>query len=171
MDKKLPTVPVPRDPPEADQASLQETLRLELEAAIGPLIQGKSRDQVVERATAVLSKEIFKGPLPHPKHLQAYEAAQPGAADRIIAMAEKQLSINISTTEKVLQSDITYRRVGQILGFVALMVILACAAFCAAQGNNVGAGLFLATGVLGVVFKFIDGPSFKGRNDDADGEE
>lgn len=170
MDKKLPATSGPKEPAEEDGSSLHESLRVQLEAAIGPLIQGKSREQVVERATAILSKEIFRGPLPHPKHLQAYEDALPGAADRIVGMAERLISVNAETAGKILRADIGYRNLGQIFGFAALVIILGCALWCAVNDNNIGAGLFLATGVLGVVFKFIDGPSFR-RNEDGDESE
>ena len=36
------------------------------------------------------SKMTYSGPLPRPQHLERYEDVCPGAADRIIAMAENQ---------------------------------------------------------------------------------
>ena len=55
----------------------------ELERAVASALQK------VE-VSAIIS-EKFAGPLPHPEHLQQYEAIQAGLADRIVTMTERQL--------------------------------------------------------------------------------
>lgn len=40
--------------------------------------------------TAVGTREIFHGPLPHPDSLKRYEQILPGIAERIVAMAEHE---------------------------------------------------------------------------------
>lgn len=39
---------------------------------------------------AVGRQESFLGPLPHPAHFAAYDETLPGAADRLLSMAEEQ---------------------------------------------------------------------------------
>ena len=63
--------------------------------------RGSSDDDVAEPVASLLesaetqvevthtqSFEVSAGPLPHPDFFQAYENTLPGAADRILAMAE-----------------------------------------------------------------------------------
>lgn len=48
-----------------------------------PANSPKENGHIVERA-------FYSGPLPHPQQLKAYDDITPGAADRIIAMAERE---------------------------------------------------------------------------------
>ena len=43
-----------------------------------------------ERLAVTASMEAFSGPLPRPADLEFYEKIVPGAAERILTMAEKQ---------------------------------------------------------------------------------
>ncbi len=73
----------------------------------------------------------FRGPLPPPEILQAYENALPGAAERIVAMAEIQHSHRLARqgqsevrrTDR-LASDISLKKRGQLMAF---LLALACA--------------------------------------------
>ena len=47
-------------------------------------------DQKMVRAVARVIQSEFRGPIPPPEIISGYEAIIPGAADRILAMAEKQ---------------------------------------------------------------------------------
>ena len=68
-----------------------EDLQQEIERQVGPLIQGEARDQVISRLIPIVREEVYRGPLPHPRHLQAYEDIFVGASERVIAMGEKSL--------------------------------------------------------------------------------
>lgn len=136
--------------PKSGNQELTE-LSSEIARKIGPIVQGETRKQVVERVTAILKQEIFQGPLPHPRHLEAYEKIQPGAADRIISMAERSLAFEISEAE----ADRGERRLGMWLGFAAFSLLVSGTALCAVVDQPYLGSLFLATGVLSVVGKFI----------------
>lgn len=49
-----------------------------------------SQEQEVRRVVAEVIQSEFSGPIPPPNIIRGYEEVLPGAADRIISMAEKQ---------------------------------------------------------------------------------
>jgi len=100
--------------------------------------------------------------LPHPRHLEAFEAVLPGASERIFAMAEASLNCQIEES----RDERADRRLGMWLGFAALSSLVAAAVICGVVDQPaLGAG-FLATGAVGVVGKFIAGRS-NGNSDTA----
>lgn len=72
----------------ASERVTEPRIREEVEKAIGPLVGASQRGQIVDRLVSLFSSEVFHGPLPHPKHLRAYEDIFPGCADRSVKMAE-----------------------------------------------------------------------------------
>ena len=52
----------------------------------------------------------FSGPLPHPDMLRKFDDVVPGAAERIIKMAEDQSNHRKDLERKVIESDIARSR-------------------------------------------------------------
>lgn len=110
------------------------------------------------------------GPLPAPETLAGYDQVLPGAAERILCMAEKQQASRIALEEAQLASDVAHRDqlvaaqkrvhtgafisdyLGQLLGF---LVAIGCLGFAAYAGiwkdNWLVAGLFLSLPGVGMV--------------------
>jgi uncharacterized membrane protein len=121
---KPPPAQLPNDP--AADAKLRE----KIEAAIGSAIgTPETRGQVVDRVVRVVTSEVFTGPLPHPRHLQAYEAICPGLADLIVAMAEKAHSKQEDRIDRAMKYEYDDRRLGLFLGFFALLALLISGTF------------------------------------------
>src|SRR5262249_51224118 len=108
--------------------------------------------------TRMMSAEIFHGPIPHPQHIQAYEATCPGAADRIIRMAEIAQTRREDRRDRLIEHEYSDRRVGLYLGFAALLAMIGGGVFLVALGAKaIGTGL-LGAGILGtVVGSFVHG--------------
>ena len=66
----------------------------------------------------------FAGPLPLPEHLSEYEGIAPGAAERIIKMAELQADHRRTMESKVVDSEVRLESRGQIFGFITVMTAL-----------------------------------------------
>lgn len=64
------------------------------------------------RVNELVSSEFFEGPIPHPIILRQYEQISPGAADRILAMAERQSQHRQELEREVVRSDITNEKRG-----------------------------------------------------------
>jgi uncharacterized membrane protein len=89
----------------------------------------------------------FSGPIPHPDTLKRFNDIVPGAAERIIKMAEDQSSHRRSLEKSVIESDISRSKWGQILGFVIAIFGLTASTFIAVYGSAV-AGSILGVGTL-----------------------
>lgn len=99
---------------------------------------------VVVRQSSV---QTFSGPLPPPEILRKFDEIVPGAAERIIKMAEEQFSHRKELEKKVIESDIARSKWGQMLGFLIAIVGLAASALVAIYGNAI-AGSVLGVGTL-----------------------
>ena len=95
-------------PQPADQQALRRsTLPSGIDKATGFQIQETQ-----------VAQAHFAGPLPLPEHLSEYERISPGAAERIIRMAELQADHRRATESKVVDSGIRSASRGQIFAFV-----------------------------------------------------
>ncbi len=157
MAKKPPTGSGTKKSPPSKQSV--DPLAAELDKKIGPLIPSTQRQQVVQRITQMMQSEKFSGPIAHPRHLEAYDKIVPGSAERIIRMAEKAQDHNISMEQKIVGAEISDQRLGMVLGFSVLLILVGSAVWAGFADNNVLAGLLLSTAVVGSVAAFI-----KGRN-------
>ena len=59
-------------------------------------------------------RSIFQGPLPHPEILAKYDSILPGAAERILVMAEKEQNHRINSDEKIIKGQIKQFSIGGI---------------------------------------------------------
>lgn len=142
----------------------QTTAVVRIEDAIEKELEGKvaKRDlpDVARRITEIAVSEQFSGPMPHPRHLKDYDDILPGAAERLLSMAERNLAHNVAMDQQVLAAEIADRKLGMILGasMFGLLIIGAFAALFVTD-SAVVPGLFLGTAAIGGVVAFI-----KGRN-------
>lgn len=148
------------------------------------LIRKKPAPGVANEQRTVLLQHrqvtTHSGPLPSPQDLAEYERSLPGAAERIIAMAERQQNHRIECEKLELTKDIGHRTevvalqkigakamfrsdsLGQVLGFIVALLCVSAAIYCAiVLSNTVSTGLFLGLPVLGLVNAFTSGKSKK----------
>jgi uncharacterized membrane protein len=116
-----------KDPPRPAESSSTPT--------IGPLI---------------VTHAYFRGPLPPPSVVEAFERAHPGAAERIFAMAEETLRIRHRMDESALLSAIRSEARGQWFAFLVLMVGMGLDGWLASSGHD-SAGLLSMLIPLGTV--------------------
>lgn len=91
----------------------------------------------------------FAGPLPPPSLYRDYEGVLPGAADRIMTMAETEQKIRRADNSKILLND-TLKISGAI---IVSLGMIGAAVFCAAIGQPVLAGILGTTGVVGATVR------------------
>ena len=140
--------------------ALPDSLVKKIEREAGPLIPAAARKRVMAKVSAIVRQEYyFKGPLPPPEMLAEYENALPGAADRIIKMAEKSLDHNCSISVQAQCDEKEDRKLGLKLGLAALCVLTTGAVICALYGHELFAGGLVLAEVAGVVAHFITGRS------------
>lgn len=110
------------------------------------------------------------GPLPAPEVLAGYEQILPGAAERILAMAERQQENRLALESKQLQADVDHRDemariqkrlhtgsfisdyIGQVFGVITALVAMGLAAYAGIWKDNwLVAALFLSLPVVGII--------------------
>ncbi|MEN9409017.1 MAG: hypothetical protein RL216_991 [Pseudomonadota bacterium] len=151
-------------PPLPSPAARVPQLPQDLEAVVGRTLEGKvaKRDlpDVARQITQLIASEQFSGPLPHPKHLRDYEAALPGAAERILAMAELNLASSVKLNADTLAAETLDRRRGMYLGAGLFALLILCGfASLFVTDNPVVPGLFLGAAAIGGITSFIRGRS------------
>ena len=107
---------------------------------------------------------MFMGPCPPPEMLAAYEAIEPGMADRILRQGESQTAHRQEMESKLLDFEHEDRkearsqsRLGLYLGAAVVALGFATAIVMAALGYEVLAGLFGAGDIALLVGVFVYG--------------
>lgn len=116
--------------------------------------------QAIELVRAVVSAvrvTAYSGPLPPAEELKRYDVVLPGAADRILTMAENQSKHRINLESAVIPSQLKESERGQWLAFsVAILCIAATTAVTFGGYPTVGCVLG-GTTVVGLVTVFVVG--------------
>ena len=99
----------------------------------------------------------FSGPLPPPQVLSQYEQIVPGAAKRILAMAEKQSRHRREMEASVIGSDVRNSRLGLYFGFSIGVCGLVCSVVIAIFGQPWAAGLIGVGTLVSLVGTFVYG--------------
>ena len=128
-----------------------------LEREIGSLVQSGQKKQIISRVQKIIAQEHFSGPLPHPKHLIEYDQILPGAAERILTMAEKAQIHSSQMDRLIVQAQIDDQKRGMNYGLFALFLILALATFFGYRDQPLIAGLFLGAAALSSIPVFVNG--------------
>ncbi|NJL82048.1 MAG: DUF2335 domain-containing protein [Chloroflexaceae bacterium] len=104
----------------------------------------------------------FVGPIPPPALLEQYNRVQPDAANRIIAMAEREEEHRHKMQEKLINAEIADRRqgrsekrVGQIFGFSIGTIAIVAGSIVAVMGAQVPGTFIGLSGVTGLVSVFV----------------
>lgn len=103
---------------------------------------GSSANHVVQ-----ISQGMFSGPLPPPQALQGYEDTLPGAAERILHMAEKEQTHRHEFDSELTRSVTRQQERGQILAFILGAGALGLAAFMVHSGHP---GYAIATTIAAI---------------------
>lgn len=117
----------------------------------------EQKREVVKSALMVMT-ELYSGPIPPPRAMKEYETILPGAADRIISMAEKQQMHRMELEKQAItsQSKVTSR--GQIFGFIVFIVCILVSILLVAVWNmKTTAAVILTVIIVALVALFLAG--------------
>ncbi len=90
------------------------------------------------KVEAVSLQTAYSGPIPPAQELEAYNAVVPGAAERIVLMAEKNQQHQIKIETLALNSARKEARRGQIFAFLILLSNNSFSIFFFHNGNDYG---------------------------------
>ena len=127
--------------------------------APSPAEQGDARESLL-----VVRREAAFGPLPDPVTFQQYDAVLPGAAERILAMAEqnaqhgREMDKAILQAQVELEKDVTKtQRLGQLYGLAVTAAVLGVTVYALAHGHEIAAAILGGTTIVGLVAVFVRG--------------
>jgi uncharacterized membrane protein len=98
----------------------------------------------------------WSGPLPHSSEFAAYERTLPGAADRILAMTEKQGDHRRALESMALKSEVDRGKWGQIFAFVLALLVVGGSILAIETGHPLAGfgGILVGLGSLVGVFVY-----------------
>lgn len=102
-------------------------------------------------------REEFAGPLPPPLYLDKYEQILPGAADRIITMAECQSKHRQEIENKVISSDVRNSQLGLIFAFILGLAGLGSGFYLIYSGKIIEGSIFGGITIVSLTSTFIYG--------------
>lgn len=97
----------------------------------------------------------FNGPLPAPEDFQQYEKVLPGAADRILSMAEKQLSHRTDLEKEIVAKNFRQSSIGQYIGGILALICLGVSCWLGTNGHDWLGGIIATTTVIGIITVFV----------------
>lgn len=95
-----------------------------------------------ERQITVSQQKLYQGPIPEPEELQKYEDIQPGFAERLLQMAEKeQQHRHQKENNLIVKGDIQHKRdndtfrFGQVCALIAVSLVVGLCVYSFYLGN------------------------------------
>lgn len=141
-----------------------------LTEALRPLIAPDQVQTVLSSVSiairdVVQQSSLYRGPLPPPEFFSKYDSVVPGAADRILAMAEKEQGHRHSWEMRHLLWDGITSVLGLVFGWLLSLALTAGAVYCAVIGQAFVAAVLTGFAAFGAVASLIRGRQLFGKAD------
>lgn len=94
---------------------------------------------------------FWSAPIPEPDTLRRYEEVVPGAANRILAMAEAQILAPSERADRALGAEIDSAKSDRAAATLFLLVFFVASVVFFAVGNLVAGSVFMSVPVLGLI--------------------
>lgn len=139
----------------------QKTPKNSMSAAAAKVAAKPNGGQVTHQ----IQQQTFEGPMPPPAILQGYEAIVPGAAERILAMAEADTKHQHAIEFAALAAAEGEVKRGQWFGFGIGAMALICSIVALLLGSPTVAAIIGGSTVVGLVSVFIIGRVVKPKQE------
>jgi uncharacterized membrane protein len=100
--------------------------------------------------------KMHSGPLPPPEDLAGYEAAHPGAAERILAMAERNQAHRHKQENRMVIGEFGLRFMGQVGALLTIAMLAGLVGLCSYLKQPLAAGVVAAIGAASAYFLHRD---------------
>ena len=102
-------------------------------------------------------QSLYEGPLPLPAHLEEYDRIVPGAAERIIAMAERQATHRQNLEKKAIDSGSRDSLLGLIFGLIIGVSAICSGTYGIYKGVETGGISIIIITIASLVGVFVYG--------------
>lgn len=110
-----------------------------------------------QQISATSTEYHFSGPIPDPHTLRTYDELVPGAADRILKMAENQSTHRRELEKIAVKSGARNSLFGIICAFIIAVVTVTAGAYVIVNGQQWGGTILGSAGLVGLVGVFVYG--------------
>ena len=117
----------------------------------------KPRNTSLTVSQTQLSATYTYGPIPDAEQLAKYDDVSPGAASRIISMAEKQSEHRQAIEKMVVKSNARNSTLGVVAAFILGVLTIVGGVFLAYNGSELTGAILGSTGLVGLATVFIYG--------------
>ena len=117
------------------------------------------------------SQITFSGPLPPPTIMEQYEMIVPGAAERILKMAEDQSRHRQTIEKRVIYSDTRNSLLGLIFALVLGVVVIVCSIYLVVNGKQIAGTIVSGAYLVSLVSVFIYGSNVRKKERSEQREE
>lgn len=115
-----------------------------------------TKKQKASKATSIIHQEqSISGPIPSPDIFHQYDQVLNGAAERILAMAEKDSQHIRDMEADALRATKRDNLLGPLLAFLSIIIFMASASYALFLGFPWVASTIAGTTILGVVTAFL----------------
>lgn len=123
-----------------------------------------------ERLVEVIEQRISlrRGPVPSPDDLQEYDRVLPGAADRLISMAERQAEHRQYVERRMVDAGTHNTARGQVLGFILALIVVVLGFVLLMAGKETAGLVALILPLATLAGAFIYG-EVRGRSENGSG--
>lgn len=126
-------------------------------------VRNNNGNNVNATVSAEIQTASFSGPMPPPAILAEYEKIVPGAAERILIMAESSMKHQHEYDHAILKVSKQQLARGQIFGFLIGLSAIGASVYSATIGYPWLAAILGGTTVVGLVTAFVVGRVVKSR--------
>ena len=119
--------------------------------------QQHSEQKQLSMRKAEVRQEIYQGPLPKAEELEKYNLVCPGAANRIITMAENQSAHRQSIEKAVISINSRNSLLGILCATLISILILMAGVYCILEGHDWAGGAIVSIYLVSLCAVFVYG--------------
>lgn len=128
-------------------------------------VSPKKKMEILQSISIVsIQQRSHSGPLPDADTLIKYDTVIPNGADRIMKMAEGQQSHRMEMENKVITSQASQSKLGQIFGLIIGIIGIGSGTFLAAIGEATVGGIIAGGTVVSLVSVFVIGKTIQRKS-------
>lgn len=139
----------------------KKELEVVIPESIKSILEKSSIPQKEKQLIAVQIASFFRGPLPLPDILEAYDSIVENGAERIFVRFEKQSDHRMALEKHAVGEELKQSSRGQLMGFIVTLFGLSLAGFMAWLGHETFATILGGGTIVSLAMVFVVGKAMQ----------